>query len=43
MRAEKGGAVLITGKGTDPYIMRANGEKEPWSDFEKVEEVLKEL
>lgn len=24
--------VLITGKGTDPYIMRANGTKEPWSD-----------
>lgn len=36
-------AVLITGKGTDPYIMRANGEKEPWSDFEKVKEVLEEI
>lgn len=30
--------VLITGKGTDPYIMRANGEKEPWSDAEVVKE-----
>jgi UDP-N-acetylmuramyl tripeptide synthase len=24
--------VLITGKGTDPYIMRKGGVKEPWSD-----------
>lgn len=24
--------VLISGKGTDPYIMRKNGAKEPWSD-----------
>lgn len=30
--AQKGDIVLITGKGTDPYIMRANGQKEPWSD-----------
>lgn len=35
--------VLITGKGTDPYIMRAHGSKEPWSDFEKVKETLEEL
>ena len=42
-KANEGDAVLITGKGTDPYIMRANGEKEPWSDFEKVKEILKEL
>ena len=42
-KTEKGDVVLITGKGTDPYIMRANGNKEPWSDFEKVQEVLKEL
>lgn len=42
-KAEKGGVVLITGKGTDPYIMRANGEKEPWSDHEKVKEVLEEF
>lgn len=38
-----GDVVLITGKGTDPYIMRAHGQKEPWSDFEKVKEVLEEL
>ena len=25
-------AVLISGKGTDPYIMGANGSKKPWSD-----------
>lgn len=24
--------ILITGKGTDPYIMRAKGEKEAWDD-----------
>jgi UDP-N-acetylmuramoyl-L-alanyl-D-glutamate--2,6-diaminopimelate ligase len=42
-KAESGDAVLITGKGTDPYIMRANGNKEPWSDFEKVKEILEEL
>ena len=27
-----GPVVLITGKGTDPYIMEANGKKTPWSD-----------
>ena len=43
LKAEPGTAVLITGKGTDPYIMRANGIKEPWSDIEKVKEILDEL
>lgn len=43
LKAQSGDAVLITGKGTDPYIMRANGNKEPWSDFEKVKEVLEEI
>lgn len=33
--------VLITGKGTDPYIMEANGKKTPWSDKKVVEEELK--
>jgi UDP-N-acetylmuramoyl-L-alanyl-D-glutamate--2,6-diaminopimelate ligase len=33
--------VLITGKGTDPYIMRKNGVKEPWSDAKVVEEEIK--
>ncbi|MAJ97528.1 MAG: hypothetical protein CMI56_02855 [Parcubacteria group bacterium] len=32
--------VLITGKGTDPYIMRANGSKEPWSDATAAREEL---
>jgi UDP-N-acetylmuramoyl-L-alanyl-D-glutamate--2,6-diaminopimelate ligase len=30
--ARPGDAVLITGKGTDPYIMEARGKKTPWSD-----------
>ena len=36
-------AVLISGKGTDPYIMRANGKKEPWSDATVAEEELKKV
>jgi UDP-N-acetylmuramoyl-L-alanyl-D-glutamate--2,6-diaminopimelate ligase len=39
-RAHSGDAVLITGKGTDPYIMRASGAKEPWSDADVVKEEL---
>lgn len=39
-KAQAGDVVLITGKGTDPYIMRANGEKEPWSDSEVTREEL---
>lgn len=35
--------VLITGKGTDPYIMGANGTKEPWSDAEVVREEFAKL
>ena len=42
-KAKKGEAVLITGKGTDPYIMRANGEKEPWSDAKVAEEEISKL
>lgn len=30
--ARTGDAVIITGKGTDPYIMEANGKKTPWDD-----------
>ena len=37
------GVVLITGKGTDPYIMRANGKKEKWSDAEVAREELKRI
>ena len=39
-RAKTGDAVLITGKGTDPYIMGANGLKTPWSDAKVAEEEL---
>jgi UDP-N-acetylmuramoyl-L-alanyl-D-glutamate--2,6-diaminopimelate ligase len=38
--ARTGDAVLITGKGTDPYIMRSNGLKEPWSDAEVAKDEL---
>ncbi|MES2225472.1 MAG: UDP-N-acetylmuramyl-tripeptide synthetase [Patescibacteria group bacterium] len=41
--ARPGDAVLITGKGTDPYIMEANGKKTPWSDARVVSEELKKL
>lgn len=37
--ARPGDIVLITGKGTDPYIMRRNGTKEPWSDAKVTEEI----
>ena len=36
-------AVLITGKGTDPYIMRANGQKESWSDARVAEEEMAKI
>ncbi|MDO8562034.1 MAG: UDP-N-acetylmuramyl-tripeptide synthetase [bacterium] len=42
-RARKGDAVLITGKGTDPCICVAGGEKIPWSDAEVAREELKKL
>ncbi len=35
--------VLITGKGTDPYIMRANGKREEWDDASVVREELEKL
>ncbi len=42
-KAPAGASVLITGKGTDPYIMLANGKKLPWSDAQVVREELKKL
>lgn len=39
-KARTGDVVLITGKGTDPYIMRANGKKEKWSDVDVAREEL---
>ena len=41
--AKNGDAVLISGKGTDPYIMKAKGDKIPWSDKKVVEEELTKL
>lgn len=42
-RAHKGDAVLITGKGTDPYIMGPRGQKTPWSDEQVAREELRAL
>ncbi|HAO64474.1 TPA: hypothetical protein DCQ44_00650 [Candidatus Taylorbacteria bacterium] len=36
-------AVLISGKGTDPYIMRKNGTKETWSDASVATEELQKV
>ena len=36
-------AVLISGKGTDPYIMGPNGSKVPWSDAKVAEAALYSL
>lgn len=38
--ARTGDVVLITGKGTDPYIMEANDTRTPWSDAQVVREEL---
>ena len=39
-RAHAGDAVLISGKGTDPFIMGAHGTKVPWSDARVAREEL---
>ncbi|NQV93162.1 UDP-N-acetylmuramyl-tripeptide synthetase [Candidatus Kaiserbacteria bacterium] len=36
-------AVIITGKGTDPYIMEAHGKKTPWDDATVVREELDKI
>jgi UDP-N-acetylmuramoyl-L-alanyl-D-glutamate--2,6-diaminopimelate ligase len=41
--AGKGDTVLITGKGTDPYIMGPNGTKEVWDDAKVAREELEKL
>jgi UDP-N-acetylmuramoyl-L-alanyl-D-glutamate--2,6-diaminopimelate ligase len=41
--AKEGDVVLITGKGTDPYIMGPEGSKQPWSDKKVAEEELRKL
>lgn len=42
-KAPEGAYVLITGKGTDPYIMGPRGTKTSWSDAEVVQEELEKL
>ncbi len=39
-RAKTGDAILITGKGTDPYIMSRGGSKIPWSDADVAREEI---
>ena len=39
-RAKPGDFILVTGKGTDPYIMGPNGTKTPWSDAKIAREEL---
>lgn len=41
--AKEGDAVIITGKGTDPYIMGPRGSKVPWSDFAVAKEELEKV
>lgn len=40
---ESESVVLITGKGTDPYIMGPNGTKTPWLDSEVATEELRKI
>ena len=42
-QAKEGDAVLIAGKGTDPYLMGPHGTKEPWSDAKVAAEELAKL
>lgn len=41
--ANTGDTILITGKGTDPYIMGPNGTKEVWDDAQIVREELEKF
>lgn len=42
-KAVDGGYVLISGKGTDPYIMGPHNTRQPWSDAEVVKKELATL
>jgi len=42
-KAAAGDTVLITGKGTDPYIMGPNDTKTPWSDAKVAKEELERV
>jgi UDP-N-acetylmuramoyl-L-alanyl-D-glutamate--2,6-diaminopimelate ligase len=41
--ASKNDVVLLTGKGTDPYIMRENGKKQEWDEAAIAREELQKL
>jgi UDP-N-acetylmuramoyl-L-alanyl-D-glutamate--2,6-diaminopimelate ligase len=43
LRAQEGDIVLITGKGTDPYIMGPYGTKIPWDDATVAREELEKM
>lgn len=42
-RAEDGMYVIVSGKGTDPYIMGPNNTRQPWSDADVVQKELEAL
>lgn len=42
-QAEDGMYVIVSGKGTDPYIMGPHNTKQPWSDADVVQKELLEL
>lgn len=42
-RAPDGGYVIVSGKGTDPYIMGPYNSKQPWSDAEVVTDELQHI
>ncbi len=39
-QSEEGGYVLVSGKGTDPFIMGPHNTRQPWSDTEVVQKEL---
>ena len=41
--AKKGDAVIITGKGSEPFMRLEKGKKIPWSEREIIEGILNEL
>jgi len=43
VEASDGDYIIVSGKGTDPYIMGALGTKQPWSDAAVVQEELEKL
>ncbi len=41
--AKEGSTVLITGKGTDPYLMEKGGKRTPWDDASITKEELQKI